>query len=111
MHAASTFSNAGYDDGLRIRTSTVSRAVGMCALCLLIISAAEFHVKGTSIPHVDFDVGDSWSGLLPISADPHETRKVWRRTWCVCDDTHPEQLFFWYFPPTANGSENDLIFW
>ncbi|KAI9449078.1 alpha/beta-hydrolase [Lactarius psammicola] len=54
-----------------------------------------FHVKGTSIPHVNFDVGDSWSGLLPISADPHETRK----------------LFFWYFPPTAKGSENDLIFW
>lgn len=54
-----------------------------------------FHVNGASIPHVSFDVGDSWSGLLPISADPHETRK----------------LFFWYFPPTANGSENDLIFW
>ncbi|KAH9046623.1 Alpha/Beta hydrolase protein [Lactarius hengduanensis] len=54
-----------------------------------------FHVKGTSIPHVNFDVGDSWSGLLPISADPYETRK----------------LFFWYFPPTAKGNENDLIFW
>ncbi|KAH8990934.1 alpha/beta-hydrolase [Lactarius hatsudake] len=56
---------------------------------------AGFHVKGTSIPHVNFDVGDSWSGLLPISADPYETRK----------------LFFWYFPPTAKGNENDLIFW
>ncbi|KAF8257528.1 alpha/beta-hydrolase [Lactarius quietus] len=55
----------------------------------------QFHVNGSSIPHVNFDVGDSWSGLLPISADPHETRK----------------LFFWYFPPTAKGNENDLIFW
>jgi hypothetical protein len=24
---------------------------------------------------------------------------------------NPDQLFFWYFPPTTNGSENDLIFW
>ena len=45
--------------------------------CLpLVISTAEFHVNGTSIPHVNFDVGDSWAGLLPISPDPHETRKV-----------------------------------
>ncbi|KAH9997012.1 Alpha/Beta hydrolase protein, partial [Russula vinacea] len=55
----------------------------------------EFHVDGTKIPLVDFDVGDSWAGLLPISSDPHETRK----------------LYFWYFPPTVNGSENDFILW
>ncbi|KAI0251528.1 Alpha/Beta hydrolase protein [Lactifluus subvellereus] len=58
-------------------------------------TAAEFHVNGNSIPLVDFDVGDSWSGLLPISSHPNETRK----------------LFFWYFPPSAKGNENDLIFW
>lgn len=23
----------------------------------------------------------------------------------------PAQLFFWYYPPTAKGNENDLIFW
>ncbi|KAI0265296.1 alpha/beta-hydrolase [Gloeopeniophorella convolvens] len=57
--------------------------------------ATQFHVNGKTIPEVDFDVGDSWSGLLPISSDPHETRK----------------LFFWYFPPTAQGNDNDLIFW
>jgi hypothetical protein len=33
-------------------------------------------VDGSTIPLVDFDVGPSWSGLLPISADPNETRKV-----------------------------------
>jgi carboxypeptidase D len=37
---------------------------------------AEFFVDGTSIPEVDFDVGPSWAGLLPISADANETRKV-----------------------------------
>ncbi|KAF8477756.1 Alpha/Beta hydrolase protein [Russula ochroleuca] len=57
--------------------------------------AAQFHVDGANIPLVDFDVGDSWAGLLPISSDPHETRK----------------LYFWYFPPTVNGSENDFILW
>ena len=29
-----------------------------------------------SIPDVDFDIGPSWAGLLPISGDPNETRKV-----------------------------------
>jgi carboxypeptidase D len=37
----------------------------------------EFYVDGTTIPLVGFDVGPSWSGLIPISPDPHETRKVW----------------------------------
>ncbi|KAG6850882.1 hypothetical protein H0H87_001750 [Tephrocybe sp. NHM501043] len=57
--------------------------------------ASEFYVDGTTIPEVDFDVGPSWSGLLPISADPNETRK----------------LFFWFFPPGPQGSLDDLIFW
>lgn len=57
--------------------------------------ASEFFVDGASIPEVDFDVGPSWAGLLPISADPNETRK----------------LFFWFFPPGPQGSLDDLIFW
>lgn len=57
--------------------------------------ASQFWVNGSSIPEVDFDVGDSWSGLLPISADLNETRK----------------LFFWYFPPGPEGSSDDLILW
>jgi len=44
---------------------------------------------------VDFDVGPSWSGLLPISGDENETR----------------ELFFWFFPPGPQGSTDDLIFW
>ncbi|KAJ3551296.1 hypothetical protein NM688_g4786 [Phlebia brevispora] len=57
--------------------------------------ASEFYVDGTSIPAVDFDVGPSWAGLLPISSSPNETRK----------------LFFWFFPPGPQGSTEDLIFW
>lgn len=43
---------------------------------MLILLLQEFYVDGTTIPEVDFDVGPSWSGLLPISSDPEETRKA-----------------------------------
>ena len=36
----------------------------------------EFYVNGSNIPDVDFDIGPSWAGLMPISGDPNETRKV-----------------------------------
>ncbi|KIY47693.1 alpha/beta-hydrolase [Fistulina hepatica ATCC 64428] len=54
-----------------------------------------FYVNGTGIPFVHWDVGQSWAGLLPISGNANETR----------------QLFFWYFPPGPEGSDDDLIFW
>ncbi|KII96198.1 hypothetical protein PLICRDRAFT_97575 [Plicaturopsis crispa FD-325 SS-3] len=57
--------------------------------------ASEFYVDGTSIPEVGFDVGPSWSGMLPISGNKNETR----------------ELFFWFFPPGPTGSTDDLIFW
>ncbi|KAH8999463.1 alpha/beta-hydrolase [Lactarius akahatsu] len=57
--------------------------------------ASQFFVDGTTIPEVNFDVGPSWAGLIPISAAPDESRK----------------LFFWFFPPGLEGSLDDLIFW
>jgi carboxypeptidase D len=59
------------------------------------IKAKQFLVDGRRIPEVDFDVGPSYAGLLPISAAANETRK----------------LFFWFFPPGPQGSVDDLIFW
>lgn len=38
--------------------------------------SVEFYVDGATIPEVDFDVGPSWAGLLPISGNANETRKV-----------------------------------
>ncbi|KAG0697100.1 Alpha/Beta hydrolase protein [Suillus ampliporus] len=38
--------------------------------------ASEFYVDGRSLPLVDFDVGPSWAGLLPISNSPNETRQL-----------------------------------
>jgi carboxypeptidase D len=37
---------------------------------------SEFYVDGTSIPEVDWDIGPSWSGLLPISNKENEPRQV-----------------------------------
>ncbi|KIY43594.1 alpha/beta-hydrolase [Fistulina hepatica ATCC 64428] len=58
-------------------------------------TAAEYYVDGTALPEVDWDVGPSWAGLMPISGNTNETRK----------------LFFWYFPPGPEGSYEDLVFW
>jgi carboxypeptidase D len=35
-----------------------------------------FYVDGTTIPEVDWDIGPSWAGLLPVSGNANETRKV-----------------------------------
>jgi len=52
-------------------------------------------VDGTTIPDVNFDIGPSWAGLLPISSATNESR----------------ELFFWFFPPGPQGSSDDLILW
>lgn len=71
----------------------------------------EYYVNGATIPLVNFDVGPSWSGLIPISSAANETRKVLET---FSDDGFAlliPQLFFWFFPPGPEGSLDDLIFW
>ncbi|KAJ7188600.1 alpha/beta-hydrolase [Mycena filopes] len=58
-------------------------------------AAEQFFVDGTKIPDVNFDAGPSWSGLMPISGDPNETRK----------------LFFWFWPTNNPANTKDLLFW
>lgn len=55
----------------------------------------KFAVDGSAIPEVDFDVGESYAGLLPISQAPDETR----------------QLFFWFFPSTKSDAGNEVTIW
>ena len=43
---------------------------------LKVAGVVDFYVDGKSIPEVGWDVGPSWSGLLPISNKSDETRKV-----------------------------------
>jgi carboxypeptidase D len=56
---------------------------------------AAFKVDGKKIPDVDFDVGESYAGLMPISADPQESRK----------------LFFWFFPTKDTVGKDEITIW
>ncbi|KAJ7729524.1 alpha/beta-hydrolase [Mycena maculata] len=58
-------------------------------------AAEQFFVDGTTIPDVNFDAGPSWSGLMPISGNANETRK----------------LFFWFWPTNNASNVDDLLFW
>jgi carboxypeptidase D len=53
-----------------------------------------FVVHGTKIPDVDFDIGESYAGLLPISSAPNAS-----------------QLYFWFFPTTNPNGTEDLTIW
>lgn len=55
----------------------------------------KFVVNGSAIPEVNFDIGESYAGLLPISADPNETR----------------ELFFWFFPSTNPAASDEIAIW
>lgn len=55
----------------------------------------KFVVNGSAIPEVDFDIGESYAGLLPISDDPNETR----------------ELFFWFFPSTNPNATDEIVIW
>ncbi|KAF7185696.1 putative serine carboxypeptidase [Pseudocercospora fuligena] len=53
-----------------------------------------FRVNGTALPEVNFDVGASYAGLLPISAD-----------------TNSSELFFWYFPRQGAHFSEEILIW
>lgn len=55
---------------------------------------AGFIVNGSAIPEVDFDVGESYAGLLPIGS-ANET----------------DQLYFWFFPTSASEDPKEIIIW
>ncbi|GKT41518.1 putative serine carboxypeptidase [Colletotrichum spaethianum] len=55
----------------------------------------KYLVNGTSIPLVDWDLGESYAGLMPISKESNETRK----------------LFFWYFPTTNEKASDEVAIW
>ncbi|KAL7929837.1 alpha/beta-hydrolase [Trichoderma chlorosporum] len=61
-------------------------------------SATEkFAVNGTGIPEVDFDVGESYSGILPISNKTDER----------------DHMFFWFFPTVneEHKSDKEITLW
>jgi carboxypeptidase D len=55
----------------------------------------EFAVNGSALPEVDFNIGESYSGLLPITSDPSD----------------PNKLFFWFFPSSNPLAEKEITIW
>ena len=56
---------------------------------------SEYAVNGSGIPDVDFDIGESYAGLLPISSAKNESR----------------ELYFWFFPSTNPDASDEITIW
>lgn len=54
----------------------------------------KYAVNGTAIPYVDFDIGESYAGLMPIS-----------------NNTDDGELYFWFFPSPNPAAENEILIW
>ncbi|KAF2099513.1 alpha/beta-hydrolase [Rhizodiscina lignyota] len=57
-------------------------------------NTTKFAVDGTAIPDVDFDIGESYAGLLPISSAANAS-----------------ELYFWFFPTDNPDGKDDLTIW
>ena len=55
----------------------------------------KFIIDGTKLPDVDFDVDESYAGLVPISSNAKETR----------------ELFFWSFPSSNLAATDEIVIW
>lgn len=53
---------------------------------------APFLVNGSTLPNINFDIGESYSGLLPI-------------------DHINNELFFWFVPTTNNLAADEITIW
>lgn len=56
-------------------------------------------VNGTGVPEVDFDLGESYAGRLPIAA-PNST-----------GSSSENELFFWFFPSKNPAASNEITVW
>lgn len=54
-----------------------------------------FSVNGSDIPEVDWDIGESYAGLLSTTDDPD----------------YEQQLFFWFFPAKNQLPQNEILLW
>lgn len=57
-------------------------------------NTTKFAVNGTGIPDVNFDIGESYAGLLPIS-----------------DKANASELYFWFFPSDNPAAEDEILIW
>lgn len=50
-------------------------------------------VDGTAIPDVDFDVGESYAGLMPLG------------------NSTEDEFYFWFFPSTNAAADGEILIW
>ncbi|KUI65213.1 Serine-type carboxypeptidase F [Cytospora mali] len=53
----------------------------------------EYVVDGTAIPDVDFDVGESYAGLMPL------------------ENSTKDEFYFWFFPSTNAAADGEILIW
>jgi len=57
-------------------------------------NTTRFAVNGSAIPDVDFDIGESYAGTLPISSRANSS-----------------ELFFWYVPSANELAGDEILIW
>ncbi|TKA79899.1 hypothetical protein B0A49_01101 [Cryomyces minteri] len=57
-------------------------------------NTTKFAVNGTGLPDVDFDIGESYAGLLPISSAANAS-----------------ELYFWFFPSSNPNATDEITIW
>ncbi|TAQ91157.1 hypothetical protein B7494_g509 [Chlorociboria aeruginascens] len=58
-------------------------------------SDPEFAVNGSQLPEVDFNIGESYAGTLPISDNATDTNRLW----------------FWFFPSSNPAASKEITIW
>lgn len=58
-----------------------------------------FAVNGTGVPEVDFDLGESYAGRLPI-AEPNSLNST--------NSSSQNELFFWFFPSKNPAASHEI---
>lgn len=61
---------------------------------MIMLRHTEFVVNGTGIPDVDFDVGESYAGSIPVTTD-----------------ADGDYFFFWFFPSTNPDADKEILIW
>ncbi|TVY25102.1 Carboxypeptidase [Lachnellula hyalina] len=58
-------------------------------------TTSKFAVNGSALPEIDFNIGESYAGTLPISANSSD----------------PNQLWFWFFPSSNPLASKEITIW
>ncbi|KFY14053.1 hypothetical protein V492_02894 [Pseudogymnoascus sp. VKM F-4246] len=56
---------------------------------------AKFAVNGSALPEVDFNIGESYAGTLPISNKHDDKNRLW----------------FWFFPSSNPAAKKEITIW